>query len=251
MKLRPALALLIIVVASALVGRALSQGATNRWPAPILIRQLPQLSQTWLPPGWSDLAVARRHRLVAYQGPGSRSVVARLSNPTATRMPLTLLVRRTVGSWIEAFLPTRPNGSLGWVRLQAVRLIRSGWSLTVHLREHRLLVLRAGLVMRAYPVAVGKPATPTPMGTFFITELLRQPDPSGAYGPYAYGTSAHSTVIKHFGATGDGRIGLHGTDQPWVLGTSVTHGCIRVSNADVVWLAKRLPLGTPLRIVRN
>ncbi len=177
--------------------------------------------------------------------------MVRLDNPTATRMPLTLLVRRTVGGWIEAFLPARPNGSLGWVHRQAIRLVTTPWSLTVLLRQHRLLVRRAGRLLRVYRVAVGKASTPTPAGTYFITELLRQPDPTGPYGPDAYGTSAYSTVIKQFGGSGDGQIGLHGTDQPWVLGSSATHGCIRVNNADVLWLAKRLPLGTPLRIDRS
>ena len=195
--------------------------------------------------------VARGRHLAVYRNPGSKHLIAQLGNPRAARMPLTLLVRHTLGPWIEAFLPTRPNGSLGWVQQQAVRLVATPWSLTARLGEHRLLVRRAGRVIRVYPIAVGKASTPTPVGTYFITELLQQPNPGGAYGPYAYGTSAHSTVIKHFGTSGDGQIGLHGTDQPWVLGSSVTHGCIRVSNADVLWLAKRLPLGTPLRIERS
>ena len=32
------------------------------------------------------------------------------------------------------------------------------------------------------------------------------------------------------------------------LGTSRSHGCIRVDNTDIVWLAQVLPVGTPVDI---
>ena len=240
------LSLPVVVAISAGTGWVLTHSGSPSAPA-----RDGRAARTELRPGWSDLAVARGHRLAVYARPESGRIVARLRNPTATHMPLTLLVRRTRPGWVQTFLPLRPNGSLGWVKVGSVRLITSPWSLTAHLREHRLVVSRGSRVVRVDRIAVGKPSTPTPVGTYFITELLQQPDPQGAYGPYAYGTSAYSTVIRHFGATGDGQIGLHGTDQPWVLGTSKTHGCIRVSNADVTWLSRRLPLGTPLRIDRS
>ena len=89
--------------------------------------------------------------------------------------------------------------------------------------------------------------TPTPFGQYFITELLKQTNPNGLYGPYAFGLSAHSNVLHEF-AGGNGEIGIHGTDQPWVIGTSASHGCIRLYNHDILWLSQRLPLGTPVRI---
>jgi lipoprotein-anchoring transpeptidase ErfK/SrfK len=170
-----------------------------------------------------------------------------LPNPTPAHARLTLLVRQRKGGWVQTYLPNRPNGSLGWVRRGGVRLLRDPWAVTVGLRSHRLVLRRADQVIRTFPIAVGKPSTPTPTGRFFLTELLKQPDPSGAYGPYAFGTSAYSDVLLHFG-TGNGQIGIHGTDQPWVIGTSASHGCIRLYNRDIVWLAQRLPLGTPVRI---
>jgi lipoprotein-anchoring transpeptidase ErfK/SrfK len=97
-------------------------------------------------------------------------------------------------------------------------------------------------------VAVGASSTPTPRGTFYVTSLLRQPDPTGGYGPYAFGLSGYSPVIKHF-AGGPGQIGLHGTNASWSIGQSVTHGCIRVSNRVITMLAGKLPLGTPVVVV--
>jgi lipoprotein-anchoring transpeptidase ErfK/SrfK len=54
-------------------------------------------------------------------------------------------------------------------------------------------------------------------------------------------------MLKRF-AGGDGRVGIHGTNQPWLIGSDVSHGCIRVKNGPIRRLAKILPLGTPVHI---
>jgi lipoprotein-anchoring transpeptidase ErfK/SrfK len=196
--------------------------------------------------GWSYVAVAKYGELTVYTGPRSPKKMLALGKPTATQ-PLTLLVKQRRADWVQTYLPTRPDGSLGWVRMAAIRLVENPWAVVVRLRSHRLVVRRAARVVRTLPIAVGKPSTPTPTGHYFLTELLKQPDPGGAYGPYAFGTSDYSNVLLHFG-TGDGQIGIHGTDQPWVIGTSASHGCIRLYNRDIVWLSERLPLGTPVQV---
>ena len=90
---------------------------------------------------------------------------------------------------------------------------------------------------------------PTPIGIYYIKELLKQPDPSGPYGPYAFALSAYSNVLYSFGG-GAGEIGIHGTNEPAALGSDVSHGCIRISNAAIARLARMLPLGTPVEIRR-
>jgi lipoprotein-anchoring transpeptidase ErfK/SrfK len=92
--------------------------------------------------------------------------------------------------------------------------------------------------------------TPTPAGLYYITELLKQPNPLGTYGPYAFGLSAHSNVLHEF-AGRDGILGIHGTDFPNGIGTDVSHGCIRLSNRAITKLARLLPIGTPVRISRR
>jgi lipoprotein-anchoring transpeptidase ErfK/SrfK len=103
--------------------------------------------------------------------------------------------------------------------------------------------------VRRERAAVGRSVLPTPTGLYYIAELMRQPDPSGPYGPYAFGLSAHSNVLYSFGG-GAGEIGIHGTNEPGALGTDVSHGCIRISNAGIAALARLLPLGTPVEIRR-
>lgn len=43
---------------------------------------------------------------------------------------------------------------------------------------------------------------------------------------------------------------MHGTPWPWLLGQAVSHGCIRVHNDSIEFLRNRVPLGTPVKIVR-
>ena len=244
--------LLAVVTLSGLVGWALSSAFSSSpafstspsgGPRSGLAAGLPQRSLR----GWSSVAVAKSGQLTAYSRPSAQTRMLTLTKPNPTQ-PLTLLVKQRRGGWVQTYLPMRPNGSLAWVRSSAVRLLTDPYALVIRLRSHRLVLKRADRVIRTFPIAVGKPSTPTPTGHFFLTELLKQPDPAGPYGPYAFGTSDFSDVIKHFGNGGNGQIGIHGTDQPWVIGTSASHGCIRLYNRDIVWLAGHIPLGTPVRV---
>jgi lipoprotein-anchoring transpeptidase ErfK/SrfK len=66
------------------------------------------------------------------------------------------------------------------------------------------------------------------------------------YGAYAYGLSAYSKVIRDW--EGGGIVGLHGTNDPTSIGRRVSHGCIRMRNADIRALVRILPLGTLVTI---
>jgi lipoprotein-anchoring transpeptidase ErfK/SrfK len=161
---------------------------------------------------------------------------------------LVFLVRARRGSWLRVMLPSRPNGSAGWLRAAGVELRSDPYSVSVDLRARRLVVREARRIVFDAPVGVGRAATPTPSGLYYVAELLRQPDPNGSYGPWAFALSAHSRVLSHFGG-GDGQVGIHGTDEPSGIGHTVSHGCIRVSNRSIERLAAILPLGTPVTIL--
>jgi lipoprotein-anchoring transpeptidase ErfK/SrfK len=172
-----------------------------------------------------------------------------LPSPNADGAPLTFLVKRRRPGWLHVYLPVRPNGSTGWVRAPAVSLAVDDYGVRVDLRRHRITVRQDRKLVDDEPIGVGRAVTPTPSGRYYIVELLQPPDPNGLYGPYAFGLSAYSPVLTGF-AGGTGEIGIHGTNFPQGLGTDVSHGCIRMSNAGITRLARRLPLGTPVLIVR-
>jgi lipoprotein-anchoring transpeptidase ErfK/SrfK len=145
------------------------------------------------------------------------------------------------------YLPNRPNQSQGWIRIAAVTESSDEYLVRVQLGEHHLTVYKDARVILTTPVGVGQSVLPTPTGTYYVVELLKQPDPEGAYGPFAFGLSAYSDVLQSFGG-GPGQIGIHGTDDPAAIGSNVSHGCVRVPNAVITELAAMLPLGTPVII---
>lgn len=161
-----------------------------------------------------------------------------------------LLALEVGTTWARVQLPVRPNGSVGWVRVREVALSSHRFAVEVRLGAHTLSVTLAGREVLASPIGVGTQDTPTPGGDYYVKELLAPPDPTGVYGPYAYGLSGFSTVLTEF-AGGEGVIGIHGTDRPELVGTDVSSGCIRLPNDVVTALVEDvgLPLGTPVTIL--
>ena len=86
---------------------------------------------------------------------------------------------------------------------------------------------------------------PTPHGSFYIRERLTDFHDS-FYGPIAFGTSARSPTLTDW--PGGGVVGIHGTNEPHLIPGRISHGCVRLRNADILKLARLLPLGTPLVI---
>src|SRR5512142_3541154 len=110
----------------------------------------------------------------------------RLSNPTEDGGPRVLLVVGGTAGWWQVLLLVRPNGSTGWVRDADVTIATTGYRIDVARRAHRLRVYDGNRLVADEPIAVGTADTPTPGGRYYLTELLRPPDPAGLYGPYAW-----------------------------------------------------------------
>lgn len=206
-------------------------------------------AQTGADAGPATIATAVKRSVDVFGHAGDGKPWTRMQNPNRQGAPLVFLVQRRKPGWLKVLLPTRPNGATGWVRTSDVGLSTTDYRVDVSLRRHRMVLHKGARTVLDRPAAVGAAKTPTPAGRFFVTVLLRPPDPHGAYGPYAFGLSAHSTKLFHFGG-GPGQVGLHGTDEPSALGHAVSHGCVRVSNDTVRRMAKILPLGTPVTISR-
>jgi hypothetical protein len=201
----------------------------------------------WRPDGTSSVAHVRSRVIRVYESPRAKRPKLVLARRDERGTKRAFLVRSAGPKWVHVYLPTRPNGSLGWVRRRAVRFYVNPYRLVVRLSRHKLQLWRGQKLVARYPVAVGTSSTPTPVGMFYVVELLKPRNPGGSYGPFSFGISAHSQVLRRF-AGGDGRVGLHGTNQPALIGTDVSHGCIRVRNEPIRRLARILPLGTPVYI---
>lgn len=198
----------------------------------------------------SRWAFVERRTVVRAEPHHRSSAVARLGTRTedGTDELVPVLARATApsgGEWLRVRLPVRPNGTTGWVPRKSLGTIRR---VSTHLRiDTRRLTARlyrgGRLVFRAR-IGVGQRRWPTPRGEFYIRNRLT--GFGGVYGPLAFGTSARSDVLTDW--PGGGVIGIHGTNRPALLPGRVSHGCIRMRNADILRLGRLLLVGTPVTI---
>jgi lipoprotein-anchoring transpeptidase ErfK/SrfK len=172
---------------------------------------------------------------------------ATLPATTGFGSPRALLVLDQREGWLEVALPTRPNGSTGWIRSDGIDVREVSYELVVDIEARTLTLLDGGDEVLTTPAAIGTAEFPTPTGEFYLVDKLATGE-NGAYGPFALGLSAHSEVLTEF-AGGDGQVGIHGTNDPGTIGEAVSHGCVRVPNDVITRLADLLPLGTPVTVV--
>jgi hypothetical protein len=149
--------------------------------------------------------------------------------------------------WIQVRIPARPNGRTGWVDRATLGEFRvTHWLVEIVRRSRRLKAYYDGKLRFSAPVGIGKPSTPTPPGHFYIREIFKLAR-SNPYWPYAIGTSDYSTLTDW---PGGGVVGIHGDlSEPQLIPGDPSHGCVRLHDQDLAWLAPRLTLGTPVHVV--
>src|SRR5919204_110843 len=132
------------------------------------------------------VAYARVARVSVYGSEGSSRVRQTLSSPTDDGTLLSFLVRSLHRRRALVYLPTRPNGSSGWILRSQVRVYRDAYRVKIDLHAHRLAVWRDGSVVLRAPVGVGRAGPPTPAGTYYIVSRVRPDRPRR---PHAAGGS--------------------------------------------------------------
>jgi lipoprotein-anchoring transpeptidase ErfK/SrfK len=196
-------------------------------------------------------AVLRRESIVRAEPGDTGASVATFDVRNENGAPQTFLIDDEVvvddAIWYRVLLPIRPNGTTGWVQRRDVRVVGLRYHLEVHLQAFRADLFDGEHLVRSIEIGVGTDQTPTPGGTYFIKELLRPPDQETIYGHYVFGLSGFSNVLLDW--PGGGVLGIHGTNDPdGTIGRKVSHGCVRMRNADIEYLAGILPLGTPVAV---
>lgn len=179
-------------------------------------------------------------------------LVARLryqteDGPLETYLALESRVDAAHHAWVHIRIPGRPNGRTGWVprdRLGPLRAVTT--MLRVDRHALRATLYERGRRIWSSRIGVGKPSTPTPAGHFWIRTRLKGLGGGTVYGPFAFGTAAYSVLSDW---PGGGVVGIHGTNEPWLIPGRPSHGCIRVPNWKIRRLARLMPVGTPVHIV--
>lgn len=221
-----------------------------------------------LPPGQSVTGVAPKIERGAFVAkvleatavrdrPDGARVVA-MTGPTtvhtgnATRlMVLAARFDESGRPWLQVQLPIRPNATAGWLPADDVRVESTDAFIRVRLNARTISVYRKGRLWSRSRAVIGAAGTPTPRGLFAIYETAYQGSSSGFLGPWALHLTAFSDVLENYGG-GPGRAAIHGRGPESIeeaaLGTAKSHGCVRVPNAFVTWLSRRVTAGTPVQI---
>jgi lipoprotein-anchoring transpeptidase ErfK/SrfK len=191
--------------------------------------------------------------MVVYTKPStSASVKTKLGKVNQNGYPTLVLVDRTrqVGgsTWYQVWLAMRPNGSRGWVPEDKLAFYTTSSKITIDLSERKLMVVRRGELVGTYSVAVGRPGLGTPTGSYFVNQKLKPSTPDGAYGVLAIGISAFQPKLAYWEQGGP--VAIHGTNEPWLIGKAISHGCVRMHNKDVLEVSKLVPAGSPVEIVK-
>src|SRR5690606_5537040 len=87
-----------------------------------------------------------------------------------------------------------------------------------------------------FPVAVGKPGTPSPIGEWRVVH--KSSNWGGGFGTRWLGLNVPWGIY-----------GIHGTNKPYSIGTAASHGCFRMHNRNVEKLFPEVPQGTPVLII--
>jgi lipoprotein-anchoring transpeptidase ErfK/SrfK len=190
---------------------------------------------------------ALAHTRPSAAAPVTAELSARTAEGTPNAVPVLGSRSDATGRlWVEVRLPVVPSGRVGWVRRQTL----GGYEvvdthLVIHRKRLTATLYRNGRVVFTSPIGVGADSSPTPGGEFLVrSQLTRYANPS--YGPVAFGTTARSETLTDW--PGGGFVGIHGTDEPQLIPGRVSHGCVRMRNADIMRLARLMPVGTPLTI---
>jgi lipoprotein-anchoring transpeptidase ErfK/SrfK len=147
-----------------------------------------------------------------------------------------------------ALAPVAMGGPPGWLRTTEEAPATAGTTVTlqVDLGARRLTVRENGQVIRTYVVGVGKPGHLTPEGSYDVRTIQWNPSWVPPDSDWAQGLEPRGPgdpqnpmgQVKIFFR--EPAYYIHGTPNEESLGGAVSHGCIRMSNADVVELARLL-----------
>lgn len=237
-------ALGLSIVLMALGGFFSSDEPGTRASASTVRQALPQ-PDAKAAPGRDRIAVVTRSTVLRAR-PGGRRL-ARLTPKTEFKSAKVVPVVAERDGWLKVIAPELPNGKRGWIEANATEGGVVDYRIRVDLSARRLEVLRNGRVIRRIRTAVGEAGTPTPTGTYGITDKVPFTDRGSPYGCCALALSAHQPDTPSEWSGGD-RIAVHATPASDSIGRPVTLGCMRVPASEARWMMRRIPLGTLVSI---
>ncbi len=129
-----------------------------------------------------------------------------------------------------------------------------GATIIIRRGSRKLYLYSKTKFVRKFSIAVGMPGHATPLGRYRVIVKERNPQWDPPSSPWAEGLGPippgpGNPLGTRWIGTSAPAIGIHGTPQPWTVGTAASHGCIRMRIPEVEWLFERVKVGTPVFIV--
>ncbi|MDR1393547.1 MAG: L,D-transpeptidase [Bifidobacteriaceae bacterium] len=212
-------------------------------PPPVEAKQAPPAAQAEGPFRIAHLT----GDVTAYSEPGGTA--SGLVEGSWWTYPSALPVIDERDGYLLVRLQQRPNQSTAWIAAEGIEITETPYRIVVDLRTHRLRLLNRGEEEMNVPAIIGRPATPTPAGHYFVT--MFHPGASPGYGKWVVYLSAHSETIDNWMGTGDAITAIHGPlgDEASVEAAgAISNGCIRIHLTDLDQLVATVPPGTPVDI---
>jgi lipoprotein-anchoring transpeptidase ErfK/SrfK len=130
--------------------------------------------------------------------------------------------------------------------------------IVLRLGKRDIRLERGGKVYGPWPVAIGDARTPTPTGTFQVTNKVVNPIYASTRTGKVTGTVGPNGPLGDrwlgFKTAGPNQFGIHGTPSAWAWTVSsraaVTNGCVRMFHEHVRKLFELVDVGTPVVITR-
>jgi lipoprotein-anchoring transpeptidase ErfK/SrfK len=119
--------------------------------------------------------------------------------------------------------------------------------IVVSLEDRKLALIEDGKVKKIYSVAVGKPSTPSPVGTFAIERRIV--NPTYHHNGKTVPPGPHNPVGARWMGLSIQGYGIHGTNEPNSIGKAASHGCIRMAKADVEEIFDLVEVGDTVELV--
>lgn len=232
------------------LGTAISTGLIFGGPSAVSDQQLRELSGFPSDPALHALAagslIAKRTPVKVSVGMNTTAVQLWAGDTLLAAKPATSYGVVDFGTpWVPAdgvplrVVAVNPDGRTSQASVSYRRLAYPAMtSIVVDKSEFKLYYVKDDVLIETYPVAIGRPGMETPTRLWKINAKYYT-DPAGVYGPRKmrlFAQSGSSWVYTAYA--------IHGTNEPWVIGTKASHGCIRMYNKDVLDLFPQVALGT-------
>jgi lipoprotein-anchoring transpeptidase ErfK/SrfK len=229
------------------IGRALKANAGDNIPLAVSINsaRLTQYSKgldQWLSIPAQDATATLTGKLTPVIHAGKPGLaIHKIATSKEIKSALQLAARPLLRPAAETVAPNMTPSNFGPV----VVIYRGSNSMHVYNGTHP---------WRVFGVATGQSIYPTPLGTWHVVDMQRNPwwrppDSAWAQGLKPIPPGPGNPLGTRWMGLDAAGVGMHGTPDDASIGYSASHGCIRMHIPDAEWLFNHVHIGTPVFIV--